>query len=233
MIARRRWQSLAEIALCSGFPTQLALSGLALLAGVPPTTPDGVLALPFVAVVSTTDAVVLTALVLWLLRRRGESPRALFLGVRPVWREAGLGLALAPVVLAVMSGGMWWLRQVWPALHTVPENPLEAMARTPAGALVLFGVAVFAGGVREELQRAFLLHRFRTDLGGAASGLVIAAVLFGMGHLVQGWDAVIVTAALGLVWGLLYLARGSVVAAMVSHALANGVQVVIAHVQGS
>jgi membrane protease YdiL (CAAX protease family) len=48
---------------------------------------------------------------------------------------------------------------------------------------------------------------------------------------VQGWDAVLVTAALGAFWGLLYLVRGSIVAAMVSHALANGSQVLIAYAQ--
>ena len=62
-----------------------------------------------------------------------------------------------------------------------------------------------AGGIREEMQRAFLLHRFRTDLGGAAIGLLLTSAAFGIGHLVQGWDAVLVTAALGAFWGALSL----------------------------
>ena len=130
-----------------------------------------------------------------------------------------------------MSGAIFWLRQLLPNLHTVPENPFEALARSPAGAFALLLVAMVAGGIREEMQRAFLLHRFRTDLGGAAIGLLLTSAAFGIGHLVQGWDAVLVTAALGAFWGALFLARGSILAAVASHALANGTQVLIAFLQ--
>ena len=109
-----------------------------------------------------------------------------------------------------------------------PENPFQAIARSAAGALALLLVALVAGGIREELQRAFLLHRFRQDLGGPLTGLVVSSAIFGVGHVVQGWDAVLVTGALGAFWAALYLARGSIVAAVVSHALANGAQVLIA-----
>ena len=51
---------------------------------------------------------------------------------------------------------------------------------------------------------------------------------FGLGHLVQGRDAAIVTALLGTVWGAVYLTRRSVVAPMVCHAIFNLTQVAIA-----
>jgi membrane protease YdiL (CAAX protease family) len=96
---------------------------------------------------------------------------------------------------------------------------------------VLIPLAILAGGMREEIQRAFLLHRFREDLGGAWWGLLATSLAFGLGHVVQGWDAVVVTSLLGALWGALYLARASITAGMVSHALANATQVVIAHLQ--
>ena len=231
MVPRRQWQSLLEVALCSGFPTQLVLSGVALLAGLHPTREGGGLSLPFVAAVSAADTVLLVALILWFLRIRAESPRQLFLGTRPISRELALGLMLVPLVVLFMSGAMWWLRELWPGLRTVPENPFEAIARSAAGALALLLVAFVAGGIREELQRAFLLHRFRQDLGGPLVGLVVSSAIFGVGHVVQGWDAVLVTAALGAFWAVLYLARGSIVASVVSHALANSAQVLIAYAQ--
>jgi uncharacterized protein len=232
MIPRQRWQSAAEVVLCSGFPTQLVLTGLATLAGLGALTPRGTLSLPFVAVVSAGDTVLLLGLIIWLLRARGESPWQVLLGGYGIRREMALGLVLFPLVVVFMSGGMWWLRQVLPALQTVPENPFEAMARSPVNALVLLLVALVAGGLREEVQRGFLLHRFRQDLGGAANGLVITSLVFGLGHVVQGWDAAIVTAALGAFWGALYLARGNITAALVSHALANGAQVGLAFLKG-
>jgi membrane protease YdiL (CAAX protease family) len=231
MVARRQWQSLLEVVLCSGFPTQLVLSGMALVAGMRPVPETGGLSLPFVAAVSAADTLLLIALVLWFLKLRHESPRQLFLGERSVGRELRVGLLLFPAVVAFMIGAIWWLREAFPALRTVPENPFEAMARSPSGATALLLVAMGAGGIREEVQRAFLLHRFRLDLGGAATGLIVTSAGFGIGHVVQGWDAVLVTAALGAFWGLLYLVRGSIVAAMVSHALANGAQVLIAYAQ--
>ena len=54
-----------------------------------------------------------------------------------------------------------------------------------------------AGGLREEVQRAFILHRFERHLGGAAIGLVVFSVAFGLGHLVQGRDAAVITGLLG------------------------------------
>jgi membrane protease YdiL (CAAX protease family) len=170
-------------------------------------------------------------MILWFLHLRAESPRQLFLGERAIGREIRLGLLLSPLLVVFMSGAIWWLRQLLPPLRTVPENPFEALAHSPEGALALLAVAMVAGGVREEMQRAFLLHRFRSDLGGAKVGLLITSAIFGLGHLVQGWEAVIVTASLGAFWAALFLTRGSIVAAVTSHALANGTQVLIAFLQ--
>jgi membrane protease YdiL (CAAX protease family) len=227
MTAPRRGAALAEVVLCSGFPTQLALTGLLRLGGLSPLTADGALSLPFVAIVSAADTVLMLGLIIWFLLRRGEEPVAVFLGVRSIHREAALGLGLGPLVLMFIAGAMAAMRVWLPALHNVPDNPLEALARTPLGFGVLLAVAVLAGGVREELQRAFLLRRFESDLGGAAAGLAITSAGFGLGHTVQGWDAVIVTACLGAFWGFIYLQRRSVVASVVSHSLANAAQIVL------
>jgi membrane protease YdiL (CAAX protease family) len=71
--------------------------------------------------------------------------------------------------------------------------------------------------VREEIQRAFLLHRFEQYLGGGRVGVIVTSVAFGAGHLLQGVDASIATGLLGALWGVVYLRRRSVVAPMVSH----------------
>jgi membrane protease YdiL (CAAX protease family) len=93
---------------------------------------------------------------------------------------------------------------------------------------MVFGViVVIAGGLREEIQRAFILHRFGQGLGGARLGLVLFSLMFGLGHIEQGADVAIATAALGLFWGVLYLARRSIVASGVSHAGFNLAQVVV------
>jgi membrane protease YdiL (CAAX protease family) len=112
--------------------------------------------------------------------------------------------------------------RLWaPSLHNVPENPLESLLGTRAGLLMFLVVVIVAGGVREELQRAFLLHRFRSDLGQPWMGVFVTSLAFGLGHTLQGLDAAVITGTLGALWGTMYLARGSAIAPMVSHSLFN------------
>jgi len=113
-----------------------------------------------------------------------------------------------------------------PSLHTVPDNPLQDLLQRPRDAW-LFALVVFvAGGLREEIQRAFLLHRFDVWLGGPIVGLVVTSVGFGAGHLFQGVDAAITTGLLGAFWAAVYLRRRSAAAPIVSHAGFDLVQIV-------
>ena len=98
---------------------------------------------------------------------------------------------------------------------------MEGLLDSQTGLLAFLFVVIVAGGLREELQRAFLLHRFRTDLGSAGIGLLVTSTAFGLGHTLQGWDAAIVTGVLGATWGAIYLARRSAIAPIVSHSLFN------------
>lgn len=213
-------RALAEVILCSGYPTQLlAAAGLA-LSGIGPGT-AGTLTPLFVFSVSAVDTVLLLGLILWLLRRSGDRPRALFLGTRPLAGEIGFGVAILPLVVGTVIAVQLIIQSVAPTLRNVHTSPFQALLGSPwllAGFVVL---VVVAGGLREELQRAFLLNRFERRLGGALPGVIVTSVAFGLGHTVQGWDAAIVTGLLGAMWGIVYLQRRSVVATVTSHALFN------------
>ncbi len=190
-------------------------------AGIRPLGADGSLSPTFVFVLSLADTALLVSLIVWLLLRRGERPMLVFFGDRPVGRELGAGLASLPLVVAIVIGLSVAIRQLAPMLRNVPANPLEGMLGSGASMWLFLIVVIVAGGVREELQRAFLLHRFRGDLGMPWLGVVITSVSFGLGHTLQGFDAAIITAALGATWGVMYLRRGSALAPMFSHSLFN------------
>jgi membrane protease YdiL (CAAX protease family) len=213
--------AVVEVALCSGFPTQLLLVMIMATFGMRMQTADGHLSPSFVFTLSLVDAVVVIGLVLFLLRAHRESAREVLLGTGKMWREALLGIAIVPAVfvLVLMVLGLILLLAPW--LHNVPVNPLEDMLRTRRDALIFGVVVMVAGGVREEVQRGFILHRFGQYLGGAWWGVGIYSVLFGLGHFEQGYDAMIATSVLGAAWGALYLVRRSIVAPMVSHAAFN------------
>ena len=216
-----RWQAWAEIVLCSGYPTQLLLGLLIQASGIHPIRDDGSLSGAFVFAVSLLDTAVLLTLIVWLMKRRGERPATIFFGDRPVAPEVGVGFLSLPAVVTIVIVLMLAIRLGVPALHNVPDNPLEGLLDSQTGLVAFLFVVIVAGGLREELQRAFLLHRFRTDLGSAGVGLLITSVAFGLGHTLQGWDAAIVTGVLGATWGAIYLARRSAVAPIVSHSLFN------------
>jgi membrane protease YdiL (CAAX protease family) len=231
-LARRRLVALAEVFLCSSVPTQVVIGYALAAAGWTVVEPAGGLSLSFVVTLSLADTLLLAIFMVWLMREHGESPRALWLGTRSSIREAGFGLLMVPALVIGVGLLLNTLRLVAPFLRNVQTNPLEQLAMNPRDAAILGLVAVVAGGLREELQRAFLLRRFEQYLGGPGVGLLVLSVGFGLGHYVQGWDAVIATGGLGAVWAWMYLKRRSSVAAMVSHSTFNALEIVRAALVG-
>ena len=213
-----RMAAAAEVILCSGFPTQLFLIGVLSLSGMRMRTDAGQLSPPFVFLLSLLDTILLVALIWFLLRSHRESPREVLFGRQPVLREAMLGALLLPLIFVGILVVLMLILTVAPQLHNVPRNPLENMLRTRGDAVIFGFIAMFAGGVREEVQRGFILHRFERFLGGGAVGVIVFSALFGLGHIDQGYDAMIATGLLGAFWGIVYLIRRSIVAPMVSHA---------------
>ena len=223
---QRRILAVLEIVLCSSVPTQLALGFVLTLSGWSPTTASGALSLPYVLTLSLADTLLLIALMVWLMRIHGEDATALWIGHRSVRREVLIGIGLVPAIFIAVVVLLNALRLLVPSLHNVPSNPLEALAGDSAEQAALFILLVIvAGGIREELQRAFLLHRFEQHLGGAKVGVVVLSTAFGLGHYVQGWDAVITTGVLGAFWAVLFLDRRSSIAPVVSHAGFNSLEI--------
>jgi membrane protease YdiL (CAAX protease family) len=230
--ARTRIVAMGEILLCSSVPTQIAIGTVLRVFGLGPIDTDGQFSLPFVLVLSIADTILLIGLMVVLTRAHGDSVRALWLGDRPVAAEVRVGALLIPLVFLMVVIVLNVLRLAAPWLHNVPTNPLEQLAATPGQATIFAVVAILAGGVREELQRAFLLQRFVRHLGGPAVGVVVLSVAFGVGHIVQGWDAVVTTGLLGAFWAVLYLRRQSAVAPIVSHSGFNTLEVLRVAVVG-
>ena len=225
--ARRTLAALGEMAICSGFPTQIALALLFRAAGLGEVTSDGQISLPFVAVVSLADTALLLGLMLWFLQASGQTGTQLWLGTRPLLPEIVRGVLLTPLILAGVGLLLLAMLRWLPQLHTVPVNPLEVLARRGAVEAATLGVvAVVGGAIREEFQRAFLVDRFERHVGPVWIGVVVLSALFGLGHLLQGWDAAIATGVLGACWAVIYVKRRSIVMPLVSHALFNSLEIV-------
>ena len=218
--------SILQALLVSGFPTLMFVGAVLVLAvGMEPFE-GGRVSLPFIATVMFLDTALVALLILAFLTLTGETSREVFIGPRSVAREMVRGLLLVPVSYVGVTTIVLLIRTVAPALHNVPDNPMTEFMQSPLDAAVFLVIVVLAGGVREELQRAFILHRFRHTRAGLVLALVLFSALFGLLHFDQGWDVVIGVGLLGFFWGVLYIRRRSAVLAMTNHAGFNAVQVV-------
>lgn len=219
--------AIAQVIAVSGFPTQLLVAAVLIIGvGMSPYSGDGGLSLQFIATVSFIDTALVSLLILTFLRFSGENSHTVFFGNRPIWPEFWRGLVFVPVVFLAVTGIVAGLRYLAPWLQTVPENPLAAFMNNPFDAAVFAVVVVLAGGVREELQRGFILHRAEQKLGGAWIGNLGYGLIFGALHIDQGLDVALVIGLMGLGWGATFIRRRSVVAGMVNHAGFNGAMVV-------
>jgi membrane protease YdiL (CAAX protease family) len=215
-----------EVILCSGVPTQIVIITILATFGMQPRLGDGRFNAPFVFALTLLDTALLVGLVCFFLRAHRESFREQLFGARRTAREMLLGIALIPASFAVVVLVLMVVQMAAPSLRNVPHNPLAELAKNRSDALIFAFVVMLAGGVREEIQRGFILRRFEQYLGGGTTGLIIFSCLFGLGHLEQGRDVAIATAVLGAFWGGIFLRRRSIAGPMVGHAGFNLLQVV-------
>lgn len=224
--AAERAVALLEVILCSDYPTQVALGATFSAWGWHALAPDGSLSASYVFALSLADTVFLLGLIALFLRAHGEHLGEIFLGGRSFRAELRAGLPLTLGAFLIAASVLVVVQQVAPGLHTVDRNPMQDLIRTPLQVAMFAVLAVVAGGVREELQRAFLIYRFEGWLGGRTVGVITTSAAFGAGHLLQGVDAALAIGLIGALWAVTYLLRRSVVAPLVSHSCFNLLQIV-------
>lgn len=155
-------------------------------------------------------------------------------------RELYLGVLFLPILfLSTFFVGMFF--ELLLPQYVSSSNPLLELVQEFEDLGLLLITSIFAGGVKEEVQRAFVLDRFENNLGailakpvffgralasdqsarciGVVAGLILWSLFFGLGHQVQGVDNATGAGVLGLLFGLLYVWRRNLVAPIVSHAL--------------
>lgn len=160
----------------------------------------------------------LALLIVWL-RSRGMGWAALGLVPLPGWKTRLLVLPQAALALVAFG--------VVVALTTIvgPALGLSFLTEVPAGVedrwgdvagslphfLLWLAIVWTAAAFGEEMFfRGYLINRLRQVLPGAwpaaVMSVVIPAMIFGYGHLYyQGWRGVVVTGAIGLAFGTMFL----------------------------
>ncbi len=131
-------------------------------------------------------------------------------------RNLLIGLALVPFLFLINDFVAIIFRNYLPKYYT-EKNPLTEIIHTPRQLALFVFSALVAGGIKEELQRAFIINRFGRYLGGAGVGLVLWSLAFGAGHYVQGAQGITIATIYGLIFGITYLVSRSLIAPIVAH----------------
>jgi membrane protease YdiL (CAAX protease family) len=203
--------SLAEVLLAALFGSILAQGAFVILN----LSPFGTVWLLFLYLMGETAATLL--LIALVLRARHESWSSLGLTSAGISRALGNGLLLVPALFAATCLVALFFRVLLPA-YSSTGNPLLEMVRTPLDLGLFLVTSLLAGGVKEEVQRAFILVRFERHLGGTAVGLTVWSVFFALLHQVQGVDKAVAAGVLGFLFGLLYVRSRRLAGPIAAHA---------------
>jgi uncharacterized protein len=205
------------------------LLGAALVASVVATIVERVAALPLLAYVAIQAFAVLAG-VAWIVRRRGGTWRELG-AVSPVPIDVVRALiALFAVLVAAWLLAVLLMRLI-PGIMEAHAERVGAFAYELVGDLplpvIVLGMFVVAG-YEELLARGLLLQRSRHVFGGVWLPVLASSILFGLGHIYQGWPGVLQTAVIGVVLARLTLHWGTLWPAILAHAALNTLTLVAA-----
>jgi len=161
----------------------------------------------------------LVALIIWERANRAWSDMGL---TNP--HGARLVIAIIIILLALALLGL----QLWSVLRLPVERRVAArpklgvlafiVPRTASDHRLFVALSITAGFCEELLYRGYLPWLFAPWLGRVGALLVVAA-LFGAGHLYQGWRGALKATLTGVGFVAIVLATGSVIPAMIVHAL--------------
>jgi len=169
-----------------------------------------------IAIFLLVESAITFLILLMITRAHREAFRNL--GLRMIrWKSdflIGIGLA---ILLLVINFGVAFIFQHYLPKYSLEKNPLTAIIHTPQQLALFIFAALIAGGIKEELQRAFILNRFGRYLGGTSLGLILWSLAFGAGHYVQGVQGITIATIYGFLFGVIYLLRGSLIAPIVAH----------------
>lgn len=179
-----------------------------------------------VATASIVRDLALLALVLYFLWANGEPLRSIGWRAEHPWREVGVGVALfVPLYLAVGLLGTL-LQQA--GLSAMETPPAYLVPKGP-GEYALAVVFLLVVSVSEEsIFRGYLLLRLGALTGNVTAAVLLSALIFSLGHGYQGGAGVIAVGALGVLYALIYLWRGSLLAPMTLHFLQNATGLLLA-----
>ena len=163
----------------------------------------------------------LTALALWT--NQGRSWELLGV-VQPHGWRLGLGIGIVLAAVGLLTLQLWSVRRL-PRERRIAARPklgsLEFMLPHTAGEEGWFVALSLTAGFCEELLYRGYLPWFFTPWLGRPLAMLLIVLVFGASHLYQGRSGAIKATIAGAVMAAIVLATGSLIPAMITHALVD------------
>jgi membrane protease YdiL (CAAX protease family) len=125
-------------------------------------------------------------------------------------------VAIGTVALLRLSGPL-----LFHFLGRWSSNTGFLLPKSPSESFTWIVVSLSAGVCEELVYRGYLQRQLWNLTSSLSLALVLQAVIFGCGHIYQGWKPALVTAIYGLIFGLVAAWRRSVIPGAIAHAVVD------------
>ena len=172
-------------------------------------------------------------LIVWLgIRSRGVKMKEL-IGGR--WQspedfliDVGIALGFWLVALAILASLGYLLGLAKAAQAGEAKKLAEMLGPQSPVALTMFVLlSSVAGFIEEIIFRGYLQRQFGALTGNIYLGLILSAIVFGLGHGYEGPRRMVLIAVFGMLFGLLTIWRRSLRPAMMAHAWHDSVSGIV------
>ncbi|MBI4581700.1 MAG: CPBP family intramembrane metalloprotease [Planctomycetes bacterium] len=168
-----------------------------------------------------------------LVRSAGQRPAAIGWCTRSARVDIAIGLLSALAIYVALITGAVLLVLVRPDLLEETTQAREAIEKTiPRTSIpVMMAMMVFVAVWEEVVFRGFLLTRLQAIVRRWWLAVAIGTVLFAVGHGYQGPIALVAVGALGVILGVLFVWRRSLLPGIALHAAFNLINLLVLHTQ--
>jgi membrane protease YdiL (CAAX protease family) len=153
----------------------------------------------------------------WIgVHRRGGTLATLSGGRWTSWTSLATDVAIALPFWGIWEGTAYAVN--WVLGPSGAKSVDSLLPRTLVEVLLWIAVSITAGFCEEIAFRGYLQRQFHALSGNIGVAVLAQALVFGVAHSYQGWKAVVVISALGVLYGVLAAWRRNLRANIIAHA---------------